>query len=166
MAVAATQRRDLVLAQSTILPHRLFCFFITEEAAMEEDSLTSVIIACALKVHKALGPGLLESAYRNASCHEFRLNGLSVEMEKALPLIYGGIRTKKAYRLDLLVENRIVVEIKAEKAIHPIDLVQMQTYLKLTGCDVGLIINFNVRFLKDGIKRVVSPSRLVKRPPL
>lgn len=133
---------------------------------MEDDSLTSIVIACALKVHKALGPGLLESAYRNALCHELRLNHLVVEMEKAQPLTYDGIRTKKGYRIDLLVENQIVVEVKAAKAIHPIDISQMQTYLKLTNCNVGLIINFNVRWLTDGLKRVVSPSRLKTRFPL
>ena len=96
---------------------------------MEEDRLTSVIIASAIKVHKALGPGLLESAYRNGLAHDLRLNKLKVEVEKTLPLIYDGIRTNKAYRLDLLVENKVVVEVKAAKAILPIDLSQMQTYL-------------------------------------
>ena len=128
---------------------------------MEEDRITEIIIACAIKVHKALGPGLLESAYRNALFHELSRWGLSVEIEKALPLVYGGIRTNKGYRLDLLVENAVVVEVKAAKAILPIDLSQMQTYLKLTDCNVGLILNFNVKWLKEGIKRVIHA-----RPPL
>ncbi|MGQ0562710.1 MAG: GxxExxY protein [Gemmatimonadota bacterium] len=134
-------------------------FFIAEEAAMEEDRLTSIIIASAIKVHKALGPGLLESAYRNGLGHDLKLQKLRVEMEKTLPLVYDGIRTRKGYRLDLLVENKIVVEVKAAKAILPIDLAQMQTYLTLTESPVGLIINFNVRWLKDGIKRVINPRR-------
>jgi GxxExxY protein len=127
---------------------------------MDEDRLTASIIASALKVHKALGPGLLESAYRNALAHDLKLKKLNIEIEKTVPLIYDGIRTTKGYRLDLFVENKIVVEVKAAKAIQPIDFSQMQTYLTLTGTRVGLIINFNVRWLKDGLKRVIW------RPPL
>jgi GxxExxY protein len=111
-------------------------------------------------VHRALGPGLLESAYRNGLAHDLKLKKLDVETEKTLPLVYDGIRTNKGYRLDLLVENKVVVEVKAAKAILPIDLSQMQTYLTLTGLRIGLIINFNVRWLKEGIKRVI------RRPPL
>jgi GxxExxY protein len=139
---------------------RASAFFIAEEVAMEVDRLTSVIIASALKVHKALGPGLLETAYRHGLAHDLKLKKLRVEVEKTLPLVYDGIRTKKGYRLDLLIENKVVVEVKAAKAILPIDFSQMQTYLTLSGAQVGLIINFNVRFLKDGLKRVIS------RPPL
>ena len=127
---------------------------------MEEDRLTKIIIASAIKVHRALGPGLLESAYRHGLAHDIALNGLSVEMEKSMPLIYDGIRTKKGYRLDLFVEKKVVVECKAAKGILPIDISQMQTYLTLTGARVGLIFNFNVRWLKDGLKRVIW------RPPL
>ena len=133
---------------------------------MDEDTITSQIIECAIKVHKALGPGLLESAYRNALFHELQLRGLRVEMEKSIPLIYAGIRTKKGFKIDLLVEGRIIVEVKAARAIHPINLSQVQTYLMLTGCKFGLIINFNVRFLKDGLKRVINPRREDQRPPL
>jgi GxxExxY protein len=126
---------------------------------MEEDRLTSRIIASALRVHKALGPGLLESAYLNSFSHDLKLNNLKIETEKTLPLVYDGIRTKKGYRIDLLIENKVIVEVKAVKAIRPIDVSQMQTYLTLTGLKVGLIINFNVRWLKDGIKRVINPRR-------
>ncbi len=126
---------------------------------MEEDRLTSVIIASALKVHKALGPGLLETAYRGGLAHDLKLQRLHVEIEKTLLLVYEGIRTAKAYRLDLIVEGKVIVEVKATKAIAPINLSQMQTYLRLSGARVGLIINFNVRWLKDGIRRVVSPKR-------
>ena len=127
---------------------------------MKEDRLTGSIIASALIVHKALGPGCLESAYRHGLAHDLKLKGFCVEIEKTLPLIYNGVRTKKGYRLDLFVENKIVVEVKAAKAILPIDIAQMQTYLTLTEAPVGLIMNFNVRFLKDGLKRVIW------RPPL
>ena len=126
---------------------------------MEEDRLTSEIIASALKVHKALGPGCLESAYKNALHHDLTRKDIRVELEKSFPLVYDGIRTKKGYRVDLLVEKKIVVEVKAAKAIVPVDISQVQTYLTLSGCRVGLIINFNVRWLKDGIKRIVSPKR-------
>src|SRR5688572_6166909 len=127
---------------------------------MKEDWLTNIIIASGIKVHKALGPGLLESAYRNALAHDLKLKKLRVEAEKTLPLVYDGIRTNKGYRLDLFVEKKVVVEVKAAKAILPIDLSQMQTYLTLTESKIGLIINFNVRWLKEGIKRVI------RRPPL
>ena len=126
---------------------------------MEEDRLTGSIIASAIKVHKALGPGLLESSYLNSLAHDLTLQNLHVEAEKTLPLIYDGIRTNKGYRLDLFIERKVVVEVKAAKAILPIDVSQMQTYLTLTGCAVGLIINFHVRWLKDGIKRVINPRR-------
>ncbi|HEY0673440.1 MAG TPA: GxxExxY protein [Longimicrobiales bacterium] len=126
---------------------------------MEEDWLTASIIGSAIRVHNALGPGLLESAYRNGLAHDLRLKNLHVEVEKTFPLVYDGIRTNKGYRLDLFIENRIVVDVKAAKAILPIDLSQMQTYLTLTRSALGLIINFNVRWLKDGIRRVINPNR-------
>ena len=126
---------------------------------MEEDRITADIIASAFRVHNALGPGLLESAYRNGLAHDLTLKKRYVEIEKTLPLIYDGVRTKKGYRIDLLVERKVVVEVKAAKAIQPIDISQMQTYLTLTESAVGLIINFNVRWLKDGIKRVINPRR-------
>ena|SRR5688572_20042352 len=126
---------------------------------MKEDWLTNIIIASGIKVHKALGPGLLESAYRHALAHDLRLKKVYVEAEKTLPLIYDGIRTNKGYRLDLLVEKKVVVEVKAAKAILPIDMSQMQTYLTLAESPVGLIINFNVQYLKNGIKRVINPKR-------
>ena len=127
---------------------------------MEEDRITSIVIASAIKVHRALGPGLLESAYRNGLAHDLRLKKFRIKVEKTLPLIYEGIRTNKGYRLDIFVEKKVVVEVKAAKAILPIDLSQMQTYLTLTETQVGLVINFNVRWLKEGIKRVI------RRPPL
>ena len=126
---------------------------------MEEDRITAQIIASAIRVHNGLGPGLLESAYRNGLAHDLKLNALYVEMEKTLPLVYDGVRTKKGYRIDLFVEGRVVVEVKAAKAIIPIDISQMQTYLTLTESAVGLIINFNVQWLKNGIKRVINPRR-------
>ena len=102
----------------------------------------------------------MESAYRNSLCHELKREKHHVEMEKYLPLVYAGVRTKKAYRIDLLIENRVVVEVKALTAITPVMFAQMQTYLTLSNCNVGLILNFNVRYLKDGIKRIINPSRL------
>lgn len=133
---------------------------------MKEDRLTSRILECAFIVHKALGPGLVESAYRNCMFTELTRDGLAVEMEKWVPLTYNGIRTKKSYRIDLLVEKAIVVEVKAMRKVHPVEFAQLETYLRLSKLRVGLLINFNVRWLKDGIKRIVSPERTELRPPL
>ena len=124
---------------------------------MEEDRITAIVIASAIKVHRALGPGLLESAYRNGLTHDLRLQKLRIEVEKTLPLVYDGVRTNKGYRLDIFVEKKVVVEVKAAKAILPIDISQMQTYLTLTESKIGLIINFNVRCLN---------KRVIRRPPL
>lgn len=133
---------------------------------METDRLTNRIIGCAFTIHKALGPGLVESAYRNCMYSELKRSDLKVEMEKWLPLTYNGVYTKKSYRLDLLVENEVIVEIKARRKVHSIELAQLQTYLTLSNIRIGLLINFYVQWLKDGFKRVVSPSWLGPRPPL
>lgn len=133
---------------------------------MKEDWLTSEIIASAFVLHSSLGPGCFESAYKNGLYHDLRRKHIRVEFEKSFPLVYNGHVTKKGYRVDLLVERKVVVEIKAAKSIAPVDFAQIQTYLTLTGCKVGLILNFNVKYLKDGIKRVVSQKRLEQRGPL
>ncbi|MGQ0814069.1 MAG: GxxExxY protein [Gemmatimonadota bacterium] len=133
---------------------------------MTVDQITYEIIGCAFTIHKALGPGLLESAYLHCMNHELPRRGLAVEMEVALPLVYNGVRTKKGYRVDLLVQNCVVVEVKAEKRIPAIEEAQIQTYLKLLNLKIGLILNFNVRWMKDGIKRVINPGFMEPRPPL
>ena len=120
------------------------------------DSLTEKIIGCAMKVHTALGPGLLESAYQECLFYELRKGGFAVEKEKPLPLIYQEVKLDCGYRLDLLVDGKIIIEVKAVDALADIHLAQVLTYLKLTGNRFGLLINFNVVRLKDGIKRVVN----------
>lgn len=120
------------------------------------DSFTEKIIGCAMKVHTALGPGLLESAYHECLYYELRKGGFIVEKEKPLPLIYQEVKLDCGYRLDLLVNEKIIIEVKAVDALADIHLAQVLTYLKLTGNRFGLLINFNVVRLKDGIKRVVN----------
>ncbi len=123
---------------------------------MEENKITEKIIQCAIKVHTALGPGLLESAYKECLFYELLKNELIVEKEKPLPLIYEEVKLECGYRVDLFVENSIVVEIKSVEALHDIHLAQTLTYLKLAGKRIGLLMNFNVLRIKDGIKRVVN----------
>jgi GxxExxY protein len=120
-----------------------------------ERELSGQIIGAAIEVHRALGPGLLESAYQVCLAHELSLRGIPFEREKALPIEYKGVRLDCGYRLDFVVSGKVVVEIKAVDALHPVHEAQLLTYLKLTNCKVGLLINFNVRVLKDGVKRMV-----------
>jgi GxxExxY protein len=121
-----------------------------------ENQITELIIGYAIKVHKALGPGLLESAYESCLHYEVFSNGLFVERQKPIPLIYNDVKMDCGYRADLVVENKVIVEIKSLDALNDIHLMQVITHLKLTNYIVGLLINFNVLRLKDGIKRVVN----------
>ncbi len=123
---------------------------------MTENELSNIVIGCAIKVHSALGPGLLESAYQECLLYELRKAGLQVEKQKALPLVYEDVKLECGYRVDLLVEGKLIIEIKAAEGITDIHLAQVLTYLKLSGCKLGLLINFNVVLLKQGIKRVVN----------
>jgi GxxExxY protein len=121
---------------------------------MDVNEVTGKVIGCALKVHSALGPGLLESAYRVCLVHELKANGLDVETEVPLPVIYRDVRLDAGYRLDILVEGTVVLELKAVEEIAPIHKAQLISYLKLGGFPAGLLINFNVVHLRDGIRRV------------
>ena len=121
-----------------------------------ENEISQLIIGCAIKVHSALGPGLLESAYEECLYYELVKEGLKVEKQKALPLIYEEIRLDVGYRLDLIVEDKVIIEIKACEALNDVHLAQVLTYLKLSKLKLGLLINFNVSRVKDGIKRVVN----------
>jgi GxxExxY protein len=121
-----------------------------------EDALTETIIGAAIEVHKALGPGLLESAYENCLCHELGLHQIAFEKQKPLPLSYKGIQLDCGYRLDIVVDNRIVVEVKSVDHLERIHFAQLLTYLRLTDLKVGLLINFNVPVLVDGLKRFVN----------
>lgn len=123
---------------------------------MHIDQVTEAVIGSAIRVHRALGPGLLESAYEACLCHELARCGLHFERQKALPVVYDGIRVDCGYRLDVFVERMIVVEIKAVERLEPIHTAQLLTYLKLTECNLGLLLNFNVQLLKHGIRRVAS----------
>ena len=120
-----------------------------------EKELTGQIIGSAIEVHRELGPGLLESAYQTCLAREFSLRNLPFEREMPLPLEYKGVQVDCGYRMDFLVAGKVVVELKAVDAIHKVHEAQLLTYLKLTGCRVGLLINFNVPVLKNGIKRMV-----------
>ncbi len=121
-----------------------------------ENDVTEKIIGCALKVHSMLGPGLLESAYKECLYYELRHSNIFVEKEKALPLIYKDVKLECGYRIDLMVEETVVIEIKSVDTVAPVHLSQVLTYLKLSKNRFGLLINFNVVRLKDGIKRVVN----------
>ena len=118
--------------------------------------ITESIIGAAIEVHRALGPGLLESAYEACLTFELVQRGLKVEQQKPLPVVYREVKLDCGYRLDLLVEEAVIVEVKAVDRLAPIHQAQLLSYLRLSGCKVGLLINFNVKVLKDGIRRVVN----------
>jgi len=121
-----------------------------------DDALTNVVIGCAIQVHKTLGPGLLENVYKQCLFHKLTQSGLSVESEYVLPVYFEGICIDCGYRVDLLVEKQLLIELKSVKTLEDIHLAQILTYLKLGKFQRGLLINFNVLVLKDGIKRVVN----------
>lgn len=121
----------------------------------QREKLFKQILDCCFKVHTALGSGLLESAYEKCLAHELALQGLRVEEQKPMPLMYEGLKLDAGYRIDLFIENEIIIEIKAVEAIAPVHLAQTLTYLKLAEKPLGLLVNFNVKHLKDGIKRVI-----------
>ncbi|MBZ5680590.1 MAG: GxxExxY protein [Acidobacteriia bacterium] len=115
-----------------------------------------MIVAAAMKVHSQLGPGLLESAYEACLLHELRKQGLSVANQVGLPVVYDGEKIDLGYRIDLIVEDLVIVEIKCVEAIHPVHQAQLLSYIRLSGRNVGLLINFHVAHLRDGIKRMVD----------
>ena len=127
--------------------------------------ITESIIGAAIEVHRALGPGLLESAYEACLAFELAQSGLKVEQQKPLPVVYREVKLDCGYRLDLLVEEAVIVEAKAVDRLAPIHQAQLLSYLKLSGCKVGLLINFNVKVLKDGIRRVVNDFPDALRSP-
>ncbi|HEX5269043.1 MAG TPA: GxxExxY protein [Gemmataceae bacterium] len=122
---------------------------------MTINEITGQIVDAAMKVHTALGPGLLESAYEGCLVYELRKRGLKADPQVGLPVMYEGVHIDVGYRIDILVENAVIVELKAVEALAPIHEAQLLTYLKLSGKKVGLLMNFNVLRLKDGIKRRV-----------
>jgi GxxExxY protein len=132
--------------------------FSSKEGAEVKQSINEItekIIGAAIAVHKELGPGLLESAYEACLVYELVQSGLKVESQKSLPISYRGVQVDCGYRIDLLVENQIILELKSVEKIEPIHEAQLLSYLKLSGYKIGLLINFNVRLLRHGIRRFV-----------
>jgi GxxExxY protein len=123
---------------------------------MELNQISGKIIECSIKVHRALGPGMLESAYEACLFYELHKAGLKVEKQVVLPINYDGVIIDAGYRIDLFVENEVIVELKAVDKIHPIHKAQLLSYLKLSNKKLGLLINFNVKLLTDGLERVVN----------
>ncbi len=123
---------------------------------MTENQISEKIIGCAIQVHRELGPGLLESSYEECLYYELVQSGLLVEKQKPLPLVYKEVRLDCGYRIDLMIEGKIIVEVKAVESLNDIHMAQILTYLKLSNTRLGLLMNFNVTLLKSGIKRIVN----------
>ena len=122
---------------------------------MDIEAVFKKILDCSFQVHTALGPGLLESAYEECLYYELIESGLIVSKQKPLPLVYKDVKLDAGYRIDLLVENLVIVEVKSVEALNDLHFAQVLTYLKLSGCKLGLLANFNVLHLKDGIRRII-----------
>ncbi|TCV84674.1 GxxExxY protein [Sulfurirhabdus autotrophica] len=133
--------------------------------AQSENQIIEAIIGCAIEVHRTLGPGLLESAYEECLCYELSSQGLYFRRQVALPVSYKNIKLDCGYMLDLVVNERIIIELKTVEKLAPIHEAQLLTYLKLYPCTVGLLINFNVPILKLGIKRLVNQFQETSAPP-
>ena len=134
---------------------------------MKINEITREIIGAAIKIHRRLGPGLLESAYATCLTYELERAGLSVQRHKAVPLVYEGIKLECAFRADMLVDERVIVEVRSREVLHPVDQTQLLSYLRLLNVPVGLLINFYVVLLRDGIKRMVNhPENFVEEPGL
>lgn len=123
--------------------------------AGKKDALSSAVIGAAIEVHRAIGPGLLESAYEECLCHELHLRGIPFQRQVPQPVAYKGVKLDCGYRMDLVVDGKLIVEIKAVDALHPLHQAQILTYLKLSGLRIGLLLNFNSAVLKDGLKRII-----------
>ena len=122
---------------------------------MNENELSNIVLGCAIEVHKQLGPGLLESAYQECLYYELKNKGLSVSKEKPMPILYKEVKLDHGYRIDLLVENKVVIEVKAVEMFTDVHTAQVLTYLRLGGYKLGLLLNFHVTTLRNGIKRVI-----------
>ena len=123
---------------------------------MDENEISKIVFESALKIHKVLGPGLLESAYEECLFYELKKYDLKVEKQKQLPLVYEEVRLDVGYRIDIIIEDKFIVEIKSVEALTNVHLAQLLTYLKLSNCKLGLLINFNVSLLKNGVRRVIN----------
>jgi len=123
---------------------------------MTENEIASEVFKAALNIHKELGPGLLESAYEECLFYEIKKTGLKIEKQKPLPLIYEDVKMDIGYRVDIIIENKFIIEVKSVETLNDVHLAQLLTYLKLSNCKLGMLINFNVSFLKNGVKRVIN----------
>lgn len=123
---------------------------------MHENEISKIVFDSGLKIHRELGPGLLESAYEECLAYELSQNGLSIQRQKPMPLIYENVKMDIGYRLDLIVENKVVAEVKSCESLNDVHLAQVITYLKLSGCRLGILINFNVKLFKNSYKRVLN----------
>ena len=123
---------------------------------MTKNEISKIVFESALKVHKVLGPGLLESAYEECLFYELKKSNLKVEKQKALPLIYEEVKQDVGYRIDMIIEDKFIVEVKSVEALTDVHLAQLLTYLRLSDCRLGLLINFNVKLLKEGVRRVIN----------
>ncbi len=123
---------------------------------LTENEISKIIFDSALKVHKTLGPGLLESSYEECLFYELKKTGLKIEKQKALHLVYEKVKLDIGYRIDLIIEDIVIIELKAVEALNDVHFAQLLTYLKLSNCKLGMLINFNVLLIKDGIKRIVN----------
>ena len=122
----------------------------------KENELATVVLDCAIELHRSLGPGLLESAYEAAMMHLLLKKGLFAEHQKALPLVYEDVKLEAGYRVDILVEKKLIIEVKSVEALNEVHLAQVMTYLRLSGCKLGLLINFNTVKVMQGVRRVVN----------
>lgn len=127
-----------------------------DEKSYSENHLSKIILGATIKVHRSLGPGLLESAYQKCLIYELQKKNLLIESEKLLPVIYDNKKIDAGYRVDLMINNKVVIEIKSVNTLNDVHMAQLLTYLKLSDCKLGLLINFNERYVKDGFKRVVN----------
>ena len=123
---------------------------------MTENELSAIVFDSALKVHRNLGPGLLESSYEECLFYELNKSGLIIERQKSLPLVYEEIKLDVGYRVDLIIERKLIIELKSVEALNDVHFAQLLTYLKLSDCKLGMLINFNVTLIKNGIKRIAN----------
>ncbi len=129
---------------------------LSETYLMTENQIATIVVDAALKIHRALGPGLLESVYEATLAYELGQRGLSVLTQQGVPVVYEGVQLDLGFRPDMIVNNKLIVEVKSIEAIAPVHRKQLETYLRLTGIHLGLLINFNVELIKNGIQRVVN----------
>ncbi|HSD63952.1 MAG TPA: GxxExxY protein [Ignavibacteriaceae bacterium] len=122
---------------------------------MSENQISKIILDCAFKIHNTLGPGLLESVYKECLAYELNKNGLEVELEKPVPLVYENIKLDCGYRIDLLVDKKVIVELKVVDEFNEVHTAQILTYMRLSGCKLGMLLNFNTKLLRNGIKRLI-----------